>query len=99
MNNLGINKINVSFFIAEGSLYINKFNHCNTEWDSINDYIVNDRCPMCDRQIMPYESEDKTIREVTEEEFLEAHGVIEYQRLAGFGSSASEILLIKSLLE
>jgi len=40
--------------------YINHYNHCDTEWEDDADSMCNDRCPVCDKEIEPYSSEEIT---------------------------------------
>jgi len=47
-------------------LYLNHYRcpYDKTEWDDVWDCTCNDRCPVCDAEIEPYESEDYEEEEV-----------------------------------
>lgn len=34
--------------------------HCDADWDDVWDCMCNDRCPECNAEIEPYESEELT---------------------------------------
>jgi hypothetical protein len=36
--------------------YENRYRHCGQRWSSTWDCMCNDRCPVCNREIEPYES-------------------------------------------
>jgi hypothetical protein len=38
--------------------FINHYEHCGERWDDESDCMNNDRCPECDKEIEPFESED-----------------------------------------
>lgn len=40
--------------------FINHYNHCLTEWEDIWSSMCNDRCPVCNKEIGPYASDDIT---------------------------------------
>ena len=39
-------------------LFCNKYRHCHVQWDDVWDSACNDRCPVCDAEIEPYDSEE-----------------------------------------
>jgi len=39
-------------------MYLNKYRHCEQEWEDKWDCMCNDECPVCGAEIEPYESED-----------------------------------------
>jgi hypothetical protein len=38
--------------------FINHYEHCGVLWNDESDSMNNDRCPECDKEIEPFESED-----------------------------------------
>jgi hypothetical protein len=38
--------------------YLNKYRHCGQEWEDRWSCACNDKCPVCDKEIEPYESEE-----------------------------------------
>ena len=41
-----------------GHMYINHYRHCDTEWEDKWLYMCNDKCPVCGKEITPYDSEE-----------------------------------------
>ena len=39
--------------------YLNHYNHCNQEWEEVWDCQCNDKCPVCNKEIEPYYSEQQ----------------------------------------
>lgn len=42
------------------SQFINHYRHCDQEWEDVWSCECNDRCPICNLEIEPYESEELT---------------------------------------
>lgn len=40
--------------------FLNHYRHCGEEWSEEWSCMCNDRCPVCNKEIEPYESEDLT---------------------------------------
>lgn len=43
--------------------YRNYYEHCDTQWDDTWSCMCNDRCPVCNKEIEPYKSEDLEVAE------------------------------------
>lgn len=48
--------------------FINHYEHCGQFWQDVSECTNNDRCPVCNREIEPYESEDIEPEEPDEDE-------------------------------
>lgn len=38
--------------------FLNQYRHCDVEWDDVWPCSCNDRCPVCNKEIEPYRSEE-----------------------------------------
>jgi hypothetical protein len=43
---------------SDGDRFLNHYEHCGECWEDTADSMCNDRCPVCNAEIEPYESED-----------------------------------------
>jgi hypothetical protein len=42
----------------QGTVYCNFYHHCGVHWADVWDCMCNDHCPMCNKEITPYYSEE-----------------------------------------
>lgn len=49
---------NAKYRVVPGHWYRNHYRHCKTEWNDEWSCTCNDRCPVCNAEIEPYESDD-----------------------------------------
>lgn len=42
--------------IIKNTYFLNRYKHCNVEWEDEWSCMCNDRCPVCNAEIEPYES-------------------------------------------
>ena len=44
--------------MGNDKVYINYYQHCGIEWEETADCMCNDRCPICNKEIEPGDSEE-----------------------------------------